>query len=353
MGYDVRVLDPDPHAPARAIASASLTAPFDDADAAAELARACDVVTVEIEKIAVSSLDAASRHVPVRPSSAILHMAQDRARQKEWLRAHGFPLGPYEIATSAGSCAAAIQSLGGPAIVKSSMGGYDGRGQVHVASASEAAMAWTAVGATACVVERRLDLEFELSVLVARRPGGDVTVYPPARNHHDAGILRWSVLPGAIADRLALEAGEVAAGMAEALALEGVLAIEFFVTTDGALLVNELAPRPHNSYHASELACPTSQFEQHVRAVCDMPLGVVLPTRPAAIVNLLGDLWVDGDAPDFARALEIPGVRLHLYGKRAARAGRKMGHLSAADIDGASALSRVLEAYKRLERLAP
>ena len=349
MGYDVRVLDPDPRAPARAIASASFTAAFDDAGAADEMADGCDVVTVEIETIAVSSLEAASRHAPVRPSAALLHVAQDRARQKAWLSAHGVPLGPFAIAQSAEACADAIESLGGRAIVKSSTGGYDGRGQVRIATPTEASAAWTTIGTRTCVVERQLELAMELSVLVARSPGGHLVVYPPAVNHHEAGILHWSVLPGNVPDPVGRAAQQIASGIAEQFELEGLLAIEFFVTIDGDLFVNEMVPRPHNSYHGSERACSTGQFEQHVRAICDLPLGVVTPTRPTAIVNLLGDLWLDGTAPDFARALAVPDIRLHLYGKGAARAGRKMGHLSATASDGASALECVLNAYHRLE----
>ena len=349
MGYDVRVLDPDPRAPARPIASASFTAAFDDAGAADEMANGCGVVTVEIETIAVSSLEAASRHAPVRPSGTMLHVAQDRARQKAWLSGHGFPLGPFAIAESATTCADAIQSLGGRVIVKSSTGGYDGRGQARVTTTAEAAAAWTTMGGRTCVVERQLDLALELSVLVARRPSGHLVVYPPALNHHESGILRWSVLPGAVPAPAGLSAQRIASAIAEQFDLEGLLATEFFVTTDGELFVNEIAPRPHNSYHGSERACSTGQFEQHVRAICDLPLGEVTLARPTAIVNLLGDLWVDGAAPDFAAALVVPGVRLHLYGKGTARAGRKMGHLSATASDGEAALACALAAYHRLE----
>jgi 5-(carboxyamino)imidazole ribonucleotide synthase len=198
------------------------------------------------------------------------------------------------------------------------------------------------------VAEQALDLALELSVMVARRASGEIVVYPPAVNHHERQILAWSTLPGDIDPRVAREARALARGIAEALALEGLLAVEMFLPRDGRLLVNELAPRPHNSYHASELACPTSQFEQLVRAVCDLPLGAPEPARPAAIVNLLGDLWADGRTPDFAAALAVPGTRLFLYGKRGARAGRKMGHLAAVGDSPADALARVQRAAKRL-----
>jgi 5-(carboxyamino)imidazole ribonucleotide synthase len=198
------------------------------------------------------------------------------------------------------------------------------------------------------VAEQALDLALELSVMVARRASGEIVVYPPAVNHHERQILAWSTLPGDIDPRVAREARALARGIAEALALEGLLGVEMVLPRDGRLLVNELAPRPHNSYHASELACPTSQFEQLVRAVCDLPLGAPEPARPAAIVNLLGDLWADGRTPDFAAALAVPGTRLFLYGKRGARAGRKMGHLAAVGDSPADALARVQRAAKRL-----
>jgi 5-(carboxyamino)imidazole ribonucleotide synthase len=199
------------------------------------------------------------------------------------------------------------------------------------------------------VAEQALDLELELSVMVARRPGGrEVVVYPPAVNHHERQILAWSVLPGELPAAVVADAQSIARGIAEQIALEGILAVEMFLLRDGRLLVNELAPRPHNSYHASELGSPTSQFEQLVRAVCDLPLGAVAPTRPSAIVNLFGELWEGGRTPDFAAALSVPGTRLFLYGKRGARAGRKMGHIGALGATPAEALERARAAAARL-----
>jgi 5-(carboxyamino)imidazole ribonucleotide synthase len=193
------------------------------------------------------------------------------------------------------------------------------------------------------VAERGLDLAMELSVLVARRPSGEIVVYPPAVNHHERQVLAWSVLPGTLPPEVVREAQAIARTIAEESGLEGILAVELFLLADGRLLVNELAPRPHNSYHASELACPTSQFEQLVRAACDLPLGAAVPARPAAIVNLFGDLWLDGRTPDFGRALAVPTTRLFLYGKRGAKPGRKMGHLAALGDTGDEALRRVRE----------
>jgi 5-(carboxyamino)imidazole ribonucleotide synthase len=350
LGYDVRVLDPDPACPARAVATRTITAAFDDVGAAEELARECDVLTLEIEQIAAAGLDAAARYAPVRPGRAAVYVVQDRARQKDWLRATGFPVGPYRTVTTEAELVAAVGALG-PCIAKTTTGGYDGRGQVRIARAEEAPAAWAALGGRRCVVERLLALESEVSVLVARRPGGESALFPPAFNHHDRGVLTWSMTPAPIPPALAARALELGRGIAAALDVVGLLAVEMFVVRDGdgaTLLVNELAPRPHNTFHATERACETSQFEQLVRAVCDLPLGATGLVRPGAIVNLLGDLWRDGEPPPFTRALEVPGVRLHLYGKASARAGRKMGHLSALGDTAESARDAVLEAFARL-----
>jgi 5-(carboxyamino)imidazole ribonucleotide synthase len=346
MGYDVHVLDPDPTCPARAAASKVITARFDDADAAAELARGCDVVTLEIEQIAPTAMEAAARHAPVRPGAGPIWIIQDRVRQKEWLAEHAFPVGPFRRAESAADVGEAVRAQG-PSIVKSAHGGYDGRGQARLRDAAEAAHAWEAVGARRSVIEQALDLALEFSVLVARAPGGAMAVYPPALNHHTRGVLTWSALPARLEPEVARAGAEIALGIAEGLAIEGLIAVELFLTTDGRVLVNELAPRPHNTYHASERACMTSQFEQLVRATCGLPLGAPSLVSAGAIANLLGDLWLGDAPPDSAAALRVPGVRLHLYGKRSARRGRKMGHLSAAGANAAEALDRVLDAYDR------
>jgi 5-(carboxyamino)imidazole ribonucleotide synthase len=347
LGYQVRVLDPDPDCAARPIVERVVVARFDDVDGARELARESDVVTIEIEQIAPAALEAALELVPVRPGADLLRIVQHRGRQKQWLADHGFPVGPYAHVDSASALDAAARQIGPALFVKACEGGYDGRSQLRF-DGSDASGAWASLGGRVAVAEQALDLALELSVMVARRASGEVVVYPPAVNHHERQILAWSSLPGDVEPRIAREAGELARGIAEQLALEGLLAVEMFLLRDGRLLVNELAPRPHNSYHASELACPTSQFEQLVRAVCDLPLGAPEPARPAAIVNLLGDLWVGGRVPDFAAALEVPGTRLFLYGKHGARAGRKMGHLAAVGDSPADALARVQRAAARL-----
>lgn len=344
MGYDVHVLDPDPDCAARPVASRVVTAPFDDADAAADLARGCDVVTLEIEQIAPTALEAAARHAPVRPGAAPIWIVQDRVRQKSWLAEQAFPVGPFRAAASAGDVADAVRAFG-PAIVKAAHGGYDGRGQAHVHDADGASAAWAAVRAPSAVVEQRLELALEFSVLVARSPAGQMAVYPPSRNHHARGVLTWSVTPADLDPLVARAGAEIALGIADALEIEGLIAVELFLTTDGRVLVNELAPRPHNSYHASERASATSQFEQLVRAACGLPLGAPAAVGAGAIANLLGELWLAGEAPNVEATLGVRTARLHLYGKRSARPGRKMGHLSAVGASAAEALARVQEAY--------
>jgi 5-(carboxyamino)imidazole ribonucleotide synthase len=348
MGYDVRVLDPDPDCSARAIASETITAAWNDAPAAAELARRSSVVTLEIEQIPLPSLEAVAEHTRLHPGPNAVFVIQDRARQKEWLRSEHFPLGEFRTVQSEAECVAAIETLGA-SIVKSASGGYDGRGQVRVKDATEGAAAWAGVGARRSVVEQFLPIREELSVLVARRADGATAVYPPSRNHHTRGVLTWAVLPGGFDAALEQQAMELARAITERLGIVGLLAVELFVLESGALLVNELAPRPHNTYHHTERASQTSQFEQLVRAICGLPLGSVETVAPAAIYNLLGDLWHDGAAPDFAAALAVPGVRLHLYGKNSARAGRKMGHLSAVGASADDALRRVRDAYACLD----
>jgi 5-(carboxyamino)imidazole ribonucleotide synthase len=340
-------MDPDPSCPARFVVDACFVGSWDDAKAASDLARGSDVITLEIEQISIASLEAAERHAPVRPGKEILAMVQDKIRQKNWLRDQGFPVGPYRAVYSEADLANAMAELGDRIFLKRAQGGYDGRGQVKLeGKAMGAGAAWRALGEQPCVAEQAMDLQLEISVMVARNPSGQVVAYPAATNHHEKQILVWSALPSSIPAALEAQAQEFAVRMARLLRLEGLLAVEMFVTGEG-LFVNELAPRPHNSYHASERCCVTSQFEQAVRAVCDLPLGDVRIVRPAAIANLLGDLWLERE-PRFALALAVPEVSLHLYEKHTARAGRKMGHLSATADTAEEAVDRVLEARSRL-----
>ena len=359
FGYRIQVLDPDPSCPARFVVDGCFQASLDDTEAIADLARGCDVVTLEIEKVGLDSLRTAAVHAPVRPDAAVLEIIQHRARQKEWLQQNAFPVGPFRIITSVSELEHAARDLSKTPdttfFVKTAQGGYDGRGQTILRAADDAQKAWLYLGAEVCVIEQALEIDFEISVLAARRPSGDCVIYPAALNHHENRILDWSVIPAPIPDTLARTAAEHARSLVTKLNVAGLLAVEMFITKASAthpaqLLINELAPRPHNSYHASERACVTSQFEQHVRAVCDLPLGLPDVTTPAAIINLLGDLWLKHPQPDFASALAVPGIRLHLYEKLVPKAGRKMGHLSATGATPNQAVARVLEAKALLDK---
>ncbi|HXE08895.1 MAG TPA: 5-(carboxyamino)imidazole ribonucleotide synthase [Acidobacteriaceae bacterium] len=397
MGYRIHVLDPDPGCPARFVVDQCVEAAWDDAREAARLARGCDVVTLEIEQISLASMNAAGSFAPVRPSEGMLGIIQDRIEQKNWLARNGFPVGPFRAVRSLDELRAAITALGGKCFCKSATGGYDGRGQGKVGfrkpaespqtvphssrsdewdratsvTEDELRGAWEALGQGPGIVEQAVDLDREISILVARSPRGEVKVYPAAWNHHEDQILAWSVIPAPLPDGLAKEAAELASTIADTFSLEGILAVELFVTKDGRVLVNELAPRPHNSYHASERACVTSQFEQLVRAVCNLPLGSPDVVQPCAIANLLGEVWLQPAesshepgcptsqrdvgsakptprAPHFDRALAVPGVRLHLYEKLRPRKGRKMGHLSAVASTPEEAVELVLKAKSLL-----
>jgi 5-(carboxyamino)imidazole ribonucleotide synthase len=347
LGYGVRVLDPDPHCAACAVADEVIVSAFDDPVGAEILARKSDVVTYEIEQIGQAALAAAERLAPVRPSPAVLAIVQDRLEQKNWLSQHGFPVGPYRPAASVAEVEAAAQALGGLRL-KARRGGYDGRSQARVGKLSEAVASFQTLGGEPVVCEQELVLRRELSVMVARTEQGEMKVFPPAQNWHQDGILSLSVLPGALEPALTRQAEELGRAIAAAMAVCGLLAIEFFDTESHGLLVNELSPRPHNTFHATETACLTSQFEQLVRAVCGLPLGLTDTLRPTALANLLGDLWVGRDHPPrFDRALALPGVYLRLYGKQPRR-GRKVGHLLAVGHTPEEALKLVREARDSL-----
>ena len=351
MGYRVRVMDPEAACPASFVADETIVGRWDDVDAARRLAAGADVVTLEIEQIGVDALNAVAQMAPLRPGVEPVRIIQDKTLQKTWLAENGFPVGPFRVVQSEADLHAAVAALGGRVFLKIGRGGYDGRGQARIgfegpATSESIADAWRAIGARAAVAEQALELDCEISVMAARSPSGEVRTYPAARNYHENQILAWSVLPAGVAEEMESRAERLAAGMITQLGIEGLLCAEIFVTRGGEVLVNELAPRPHNSYHQSERGCVTSQFEQLVRAVCDLPLGDPALITPAAIVNLLGEVWLHSE-PDFAAALAVPGVRLHLYEKHTPRAGRKMGHLSATGATAGEALSRVLEAKAR------
>jgi 5-(carboxyamino)imidazole ribonucleotide synthase len=354
MGYRVRVMDPEAACPASFVVDETIVGRWDDVAAARRLATGADAVTLEIEQIGVDALSEVARIAPLRPGVEPIRIIQDKTLQKVWLADAGFPVGAFRVVRSEEELLDAVAALGERVFLKIGRGGYDGRGQARIGMNSPAteeaiAAAWKSIGERAAVAEQALDLDYEISVMAARNPSGEVRSFPAARNHHENQILAWSVLPAGVPAELELKAETMVAAMIARLGLEGLLCVELFVTRQGELLVNELAPRPHNSYHQSERGCVTSQFEQLVRTTCNLPLGDTSLITPAAIVNLLGEVWLSElGEPDFAAALAVPGVRLHLYEKHTPRIGRKMGHLSAVGSTPDEALQRVLEAKRRL-----
>ncbi len=355
MGYRVRVMDPEPACPASFVVDEVITGRWDDVDAARRLATGAAAVTLEIEQIGIDALSEVACIAPLRPGVEPIRIIQDKTLQKEWLAANGFPVGPFRVVRTEAELQQAVPALGGKVFLKIGRGGYDGRGQARIgfdAPTNEEAItaAWKSLGENPCVAEQALDLDYEISVMAARNPSGEVRTYSAARNHHENQILAWSVLPAGVPAELEARAESLAAAMIAKLNLEGLLCVELFVTKQGDLLVNELAPRPHNSYHQSERGSVTSQFEQLVRTTCNLPLGDTSLITPCAIVNLLGEVWLDAanNQPNFAAALAVEGVRLHLYEKHTPRKGRKMGHLSSVGSTAEEALERVLEAKRRL-----
>ncbi|TDT16874.1 5-(carboxyamino)imidazole ribonucleotide synthase [Ilumatobacter fluminis] len=342
MGYRTMVLEPDPNAPAGRVADVHLVAEYDDPDALRRLGDECEVVTTEFENPPAAALDALSRRTLVAPSPAAVAVAQNRIAEKTFLADAGLPVGPWAVVDHAD----ADPAVEYPAIIKTARLGYDGKGQRLVDDPSAMRAAWRLLGGVPCVVEQALDLETEVSAVVARRADGGFAAYPIAENRHVDGILDLSVVPARVPARLADRAVGLAMTIADALDYVGVLAVEFFVV-GGELFVNEIAPRPHNSGHWTIDVAQTSQFEQQIRAVCGLELGDTGTTRPAAaMVNLLGDLW-EPDTPEWGNAVTATSA-LHLYGKSAARPGRKMGHLTAWGSTVAEAEVRALDARRAL-----
>jgi len=348
LGFRVHALDPVASCAVSSLVDRLIVAPYSDEIAARELASACDVVTLDLEHVPASLLRSLADLTKVRPGAGTLHIIQDRGRQKEWLRDHGFPVGPFRVAEGAEALGQALIELEGTCYVKAAHGGFDGRGQAKALAQADPRAVLSEVGAERVTVERGLLLKAELSVLVARRPSGESVAYPAALNHHEGGILAYSLLPAPLPEPTLARAREIALEVTRALDTAGVCAVEMFLLYDDTLLINELAPRPHNSYHGSDRAFETGQFEQHVRAVFDLPLGPVGVVRPTAMANLLGDVWLGAAPPSFERALEIPSVRAQLYGKGTARPGRKLGHLTAIGHDMDQALERVQRAQHAL-----
>jgi 5-(carboxyamino)imidazole ribonucleotide synthase len=340
MGYRVTVLDPDPLSPAGAIADVHLKAAYQDREALQQLAETCVAVTTEFENVPADSLRWLASHCTVRPGGDAVAVAQDRIREKAFFRACNLGVAPYAVIESDADIAQAPASLF-PGILKRARFGYDGKGQVRVANADEARKAFKDMGSESCVLEQRIALKCEISAVVARGADGAGRSFPVSENRHRMGILDVSIVPARVAPELAKQGEEWALRIADKLNYCGVLAVEFFVTESGELLVNEMAPRPHNSGHYTIDACVTSQFEQQVRTLCGLPLGDTKLLSPVVMVNLLGEAWQQG-APQWDRVLNLPDAKLHLYGKHEARGGRKMGHYTVLDHSAEAALQKAL-----------
>ncbi len=328
MGYRVQTFSPDRHTPTGAVADVEVCASYEDRRAVEAFARQVDVITFEFENIPVESVQWAADFCAVRPSGRVLHVCQHRLREKEFLRRAGLPLAPFSRVGSEEELRAAVEQVGLPAVLKTAAFGYDGKGQLKIQLGADLTAAWARFEGQGAVLEKWVTFSKEISVIVARGVDGRMATFPVCENEHHRHILDVTSVPATVEPEVAARAVALAEAVAEQLDLVGLLAVEMFLMSDGEILINELAPRPHNSGHFSLNACVTSQFEQQLRAVCGLPLGSTELVRPAAMANLLGDLWSEGE-PYWAAALRYPEVKLHLYGKDTPREGRKMGHLMA------------------------
>ena len=329
------------------VADLEVTASYEDLDALRAFAGGVDIVTSVFENVPIEAIDAIETLVPVRPSGGALHTAQQRAREKTFLADHGFPTAPFAAAATLDELWDAVARVGTPALIKTAAFGYDGKGQHKVTKPADVEHIWTAIGHQEAVVEKLISLQTEISIVAARGADGDVVAYAPFENRHQNHILDLTTVPAAMTPTAAAQAVEITRAILEELQYVGVFCVEFFVGTDGELLVNELVPRPHNSGHLTSDAAVTGQFEQQVRAICGLPLGSPHIPRPAAMANLLGDLWLDG-APNWVAACRFNDVKLHLYGKDTPRSGQKMGHLTAIGRTVEEAQDRVIAARDAL-----
>ena len=336
MGYKVMVLDPDAASPAGQLADVHLQADYADLAALKQLGEACTAVTTEFENVPAASLIELARHCRVAPGAEAVAIVQERSQEKSWLAKQGFATAPFAVIQHEADLDAALATTGTPALLKVSRFGYDGKGQARVTSLDEARTAFQSFGNQPCVLEGFVKLEREVSVVLARDDAGQCALFPVAENQHQNGILDISIVPARVSDTLAQQAREMAQAVADKLAYVGVMAVEFFMA-DGRLLINEVAPRPHNSGHYTLDACVTDQFEQQVRALCGLPLGDPRLLSPVAMVNILGDRWHNG-GPNWDVLLAHGNIKLHLYGKETARPGRKMGHFNVLDADVGAAL---------------
>ncbi|MEO8102770.1 MAG: 5-(carboxyamino)imidazole ribonucleotide synthase [Betaproteobacteria bacterium] len=352
LDYRVTVLDPDPLSPAAEFATGHLNTAYTHPISLEEMARTCAAITTEFENAPAEALIELARHTTVRPSGHAVAIAQDRSTEKGFFLANGFPVGPFAVIRAAADIDAALKTVKTPAVLKTIRFGYDGKGQARITSRADLESTFAAWNGVHCILEEYLPLKQELSVILARTADGAIALFPVAENQHIHGILDLTIAPARISADLAAAAGDIASRLADKLDYVGVMAVEFFVVPGAVhdeLLINEIAPRPHNSGHFTIDACRTSQFEQQVRVLCGLPLGDTSQHTPAVMLNLLGDCW-RGErheiAPDWQAVLKHPGAHLHLYGKRTARAGRKMGHVTVCDLDAATAL----EIARRIRR---
>lgn len=348
MGFRAGVLTEVEDSPGAQVANWSVVGLADDRNALNAFRDKAEAVTVEFENVSAPALRWLERTRIVRPGWKTLWVSQNRLREKTFLRNNGFPHAPWHAVQSEADVAEAVRRLGLPLILKTAASGYDGKGQIRVERADDALNAWRQLGRVDCVAEGWVEFAVEVSVVAVRGADGSATTYPVAWNRHRRHILDVTVMPAPIGPAVTSEARHLAVGVAEALGTVGVLTVEFFLTSSGELLINELAPRPHNSGHLTIESAVTSQYEQQVRALCGLPLGSSEQTMPAAMVNLLGDLWAGGE-PDWSAAFRAdPGIKLHLYGKRSPAAGRKMGHLTVLDPNPEAAAARALAARAAL-----
>jgi len=327
LGYRVAVYDATPDGPACSCADLSFTAPFDDTEALARFAKEVDVVTVEFENIPVIALEFLTKHVPVRPSALVVRTCQDRVLEKEFLQINGFPVAPFRVITSAEELEKGLADLNAPSILKTAALGYDGKGQISLKPGDDTRSAWKQLDAPRAVLEKQISFASEASVICARTPLGETLCFPVQQNSHRNGILDVTTAPADLPVATLSKAQEITSAIATKLGVLGLITAEFFVMEDGGLMVNELAPRTHNSGHHTLETTMTSQFTQHIRAVCGLPLGPVEFRSPGVMINLLGDLWCHGE-PDWKLLLREPALYLHLYGKKESKAGRKMGHFT-------------------------
>ncbi len=360
MGYRVHTFSPDSDTPTGQVADVETSASYEDEAAVGQFAKSVSVLTFEFENVPSRTVEWAAAHCPVRPSGKVLHICQHRLREKEFLAGAGIPVAPFRKIESAAQLTDAVALLSRAAnpgasecssgelpyfVLKTAAFGYDGKGQRKLRPGDDLSEAWGPFEGQPAVLEKFITFEREISVIVARGLDGSMTTWPVCENEHANHILDVTLCPARVPESVSARAAELARSIAVALELVGVLAVEMFLMADGGIVVNELAPRPHNSGHFSFDASVTSQFEQQVRAACGLPLGGTESLRPSAMANLLGDLWADGE-PNWAAAAAFPDVKIHLYGKAAAKPGRKMGHLTAfgATVEQAAATVRAARA---------